>query len=125
MFTNKDSTLSSFVMTIATNLVPDNITNSTLNITNSPDGFVNQFQFANDGSFNFNGSPSGNYTYTTYSPAGAMFQVNFTNAPIFNDWLQLNFKATNSGIFFVNEFTNDVFTNLVFSDSVGGTFNLH
>jgi hypothetical protein len=121
MFTNEDSSLSSFVMTTATNFVPATITDTTLTITNSPDGFVNQLQFTNDGSFYFNGSLSGTYTYTIYSPAGAMIQATFTNAPVQYDWLQLNFKTTNSGSFFVNEF-NDT-TN--FLDNVGGDFDLH
>ena len=124
LFTNEDGTFSTFVLTSVTNLVPASLTNTTLNLTNNPDGFFNQIGFLNDGSFTFNGVTNGFFTSTNYSPGGALVNISFTDTngvATGYDWLQLNFKSAGSGTFFVNEFgTNDDF-----QDSVSGNFKLH
>ena len=122
-FTNDDSTFSSFIMTTATNLAPDNITNFTLTINYNGSG-SDKLQFANDGSLILDSQPGGNYAYAPFSPGGSMIQLsintnNFSGSNPF-DWLQLNFKTTNSGNFFLNTYDSD--TN---NDSPSsGTFNL-
>jgi hypothetical protein len=124
LFTNNDGTISTFAMNSVTNLAPASITNTTLNLTNNPGGFINQLQFASDGSFTFNGVTNGTYAYTNFSPGGAMVNIDFTDtngiATSF-DWLQLNFKSPGTGNFFVNEF--DATNN--FLDNVNGSFGLH
>ncbi len=122
-FTNEDGTFSSFVMTSVTNLAPASVTNTTLNLTNSSSGYVNQIRFLGDGNFTFNGATNGFFTVTNYSPGSLMVNINFTDASNVVtgvDWLQLNYKSAGSGNFFVNEFTNNVF-----EDNLGGTFGLH
>ena len=100
-FTNEDSTFSSFVMTTAVHLAPQSLTNLTLTI-NYDGGGSGSLQFTNETIFNFNGSPDGTYNYSTFSPGAAMLHLNVTAGYL--DWLQLNFKTTNSGNFYGNEF---------------------
>ncbi len=120
LFTNADGTISTFVMTTATNLAPATITNTTLSL-----GFFSNIHFAGDGSFvyyNFPFSYPGTYTYAPYSPGSGMIQLAYGTTNITGlDWLQLNFKATNSGNIFWNQFNSE--TN--FLDHYSGTFSLH
>ena len=119
LFTNNDGTVSSFVMAAATNLAPASLTNTSFVLTNSGSGGADLFQFTN-GVFILDYSPAGTYTYTPFSPGGAMVQLNFYPY-YFSDhyWVQLTFKTTNSGVFNANAF--DANTNLL--DTFGGTFN--
>ena len=116
-FTNEDSTLSSFIMTTVTNLVPTSFSNLTLTI-NYHDGSAIILKFTNDTSFNFNGSPDGTYSFNTFSPGTTMIHLNVTAGYL--DWLQLNFKTTNSGNFYGNEFDSSTNNGSPYS----GTFNL-
>lgn len=121
LFTNDDGTVSSFVVTTATNLVPDSITNIALLI-----GFYNvndaTIQFTNDGSFVYTvynnpyipNSYFGTYTYTPFSPGAAMVQLTYldtSNNVAGRDWLQFNFKSTNTGNAYWSQF--DTSTNYV------------
>jgi len=118
-FTNEDGTFSGFVMTTAANFAPASLTNTTLSV--SDDG-VDTLQFASDGSFQLDSVQAGTYTYAPYSPGGAMVRLTLnTNGYEGLDWLQLNFKTTNSGNIFLNTFNTE--TNNGASSS--GTFNLH
>jgi len=135
LFTNDDGSISTFVVTSLTNLVPASIASNTLNITYvyylygifAQNG-TNQFQFDPDGNFSFNSTndtPSGTYSYTPFSPTAAMIQLNFiTNGVGTNgtelDWLQLNFKTTNSGNYYDSQF--DAETN--FLGNAGRTFTI-
>jgi hypothetical protein len=110
-------------MTSVTNLVPENVTNFSLTL-NYSDGGDNKLLFANDGSFTLDSLPGGTYTYSPFNPGGAMIQItldtnSFPNSDPLN-WLQLNFKTTNSGNFFLNLFDSN--TNL--ANSSKGSFNL-
>jgi len=118
-FTNEDGTFSGFVMTTAANFAPASLTNTTLSV--SDDG-VDTLQFASDGSFQLDSVQVGTYTYAPYSPGGAMVRLTLnTNGYEGLDWLQLNFKTTNSGNIFLNTFNTE--TNNGAGSS--GTFNLH
>ena len=129
LFTNDDGTMSSFVMTAVTNLAPASITNLSL-----PIGYGAYIQFTNDGSFVytvynnpihlFSSIYSGTYTYTNFSPGTAMVQLSYlySNTITGLDWLQLNFKTTNSGNILWSQFdTNNDFTDIYYR----GTFTAH
>ena len=123
-FTNEDSTFSTFILTSVTNLAPPALTNISLNI-NYDAGGSDSINLTNDGSFFLSSQPGGTYNYAAFSPGGAMIQLdintnNFANASPYN-WLQLNFKTTNSGNIFLNQFDS----NTNFSSSSSGTFTLH
>jgi len=120
LFTNTDGTLSSFVLTTATNYAPASLTNLYL-----PIGFYANINFTNDGSFVytvynnpfFPNTYSGNYTYTNFSPGTAMVQLSYlnSNAVVGTDWLQLNFTATNSGNVFWSQYdTNGNYVDIYF-----------
>jgi hypothetical protein len=123
IFTNDDRTFSSFVMTPAAQLAPASLTNTTLSV-----GTFYNVQFATNGGFVYNAffsSYSGTYTYTPYSPGGAMVQLTYLDASnnIYGlDWLQLNFSATNSGNIDWNQF--DASTNSL-NDPYSGPFSLY
>ncbi len=127
LFTNGDGTLSSFVMTTASNYAPASITNLTL-----PIGFYANIQFTNTGSFVytiynnpfFPSTYSGNYTYTNFSPGTAMVQLSYlySNTVIGTDWLQLNFKNTNAGNILWSQYdTNNDYVDIYYR----GTFTTH
>jgi hypothetical protein len=120
LFTNGDGTLSSFVLTTATNYAPASLTNLSF-----PIGFYANIQFTNDGSFVytvynnpfFPNTYSGNYTYTNFSPGTAMVQLSYlySNTVVGTDWLQLNFTATNSGNVFWSQYdTNGNYIDIYF-----------
>jgi hypothetical protein len=120
VFTNNDGTISSFILSPATNFVPDSIANTSLTL-----GFLTGFEFSTNGAFTyyqFFNAFSGNYTYTPFSPGAAMVNLTFisdTNI-IGRGWLQLNFQATNSGATYWNEFDSN--TNFLWSS--GGSFSI-
>ncbi len=122
LFTNDDGTISSFAMTAATNFAPASITNATLSLST-----FYSMQFDTNGGFVYNAfisSYSGTYTYTTFSPGGAMLQLTYldvSNNIIGLDWLQLNFKAAGAGNIFWDQFDAD--TN--FLDNYGSSFSLY
>ncbi len=123
LFTNDDGTLSSFVMSTATNFVPARVDSRSFSLRDSSDIYglsISSLQFTNGNEFYFNGTFRGNYDYTVFSPAAAMVQLNFsTNTePPGLDWLQLKFTAATNGSYFVNEF--DTTNN--FQDNAHGTF---
>ena len=120
LFTNGDGTLSSFVMAPATNYAPASLTNISL-----PIGFYANIHFTNDGSFVytvynnpfFPNTYSGNYTCTNFSPGTAMVQLSYlySNTVVGVDWLQLNFKNTNSGNIFWSQYdTNGDYVDIYF-----------
>jgi hypothetical protein len=127
LFTNEDNTFSTFVMSTATNLVPASITNTTLSLRDNDYGYTNILSFADDGTLTIDGSAAGNFTYTPYSPVGAMLRLdlNTTNFTPANDWVQLNFKSAQMGTNYGNAAVNIFDTNSILQDSFGGTFNLH
>ncbi len=124
IFTNNDGTVSSFILSPATNFVPASITNTTLML-----GYLTGFEFSTNGafiyhqfSFPFTSTFFGDYTYTPFSPGAAMVNLTFisdTNI-IGRGWLQLNFQATNSGTTYWNEFDSN--TNFLWSS--GGSFTI-
>ena len=123
LFTNEDGTFSTFAMTSATNYAPASITNLTV-----PVGFFGgSLQLDTNGSFSYFVFPStftGTYTYTPYSPGTAMVQLSYvySNAITGIDWLQLNFKATNSGNIFWSQYdTNNNYIDIYYQ----GTFTAH
>jgi hypothetical protein len=79
LFTNDDGTISSFVMSSATNFPLTSVAGTTLNILESDTYATDTVNLANDGSFNFGDVPVGEFNYATYSPAGAMLQLSVTN----------------------------------------------
>jgi len=113
LFTNGDGTTSTFLMGIATNLTYASISNAVITLNYNGGGGANYFYFDALGTFYvynifFGYQPYGTYTYQVYSPGGAMIHLNYG----YNDWLQINFKSTNSGYFYGNSFdsstNNDV-----------------
>jgi hypothetical protein len=122
LLTNADGTFTTFATTTATNFAPASLTNSTLSF-----GTFYSMQFDTNGGFVYNAffnTFSGNYTYTNYSPGGAMLQLTYldtSNNITALQWLQLNFKATNSGNVYWNQF--DAETNYL--GNYSGAFSLH
>ena len=70
--------------------------------------------------FLFGYIPYGTYIYEIYSSSGAMIHLNAYPNYGFNDWMQLNFKSTNSGNFYDNSFDSNTNNLLPFS----GTFKI-
>jgi hypothetical protein len=122
LLTNADGTFTTFATTTATNFAPASLTNSTLSFST-----FYSMQFGTNGGFVYNAffnTYSGNYTYTPYSPGGAMLQLTYldtSNNITALQWLQLNFKATNSGNVYWNQF--DAETNYL--GNYSGAFSLH
>ena len=121
MLLNRDATISSFALTTATNLAPDIFTNYLASLTFDSGGNNDIYFYGGtiySYNFFFGWQPFGTYTYETFSPGGAMAQLDFNGTG--RDWIQFNFNATNAGSFFANEF--DASTNLL--DTLSGQFNL-
>ena len=121
LFTNGDGTVSTFLMSTATNLVPASITNNAVLTLNYNSGGVNYFGFDDAGNFYiynyiFGYQLYGTYDYEVFNPGGAIIHLYYS----YLDWLQLNFQTTNSGSFYDYDFDSTT-NNLV---PASGTFQL-
>jgi hypothetical protein len=121
LFTNGDGTVSTFLISTATNLVPASITNNAVLTLNYNSGGVNYFGFDDAGNFYiynyiFGYQLYGTYDYEVFNPGGAIIHLYYN----YLDWLQLNFQTTNSGSFYDYDFDSTT-NNLV---PASGTFQL-
>ena len=100
---------------------PDIFTNDIVAL-NFNGGGNNSLLFSGDTCYSFNlffgWQPLGTYTYSIFSPGGAMIQLDFYGTG--SDWLQFNFKSAGAGNFYVNEL--DATNNLI--DTLSGQFQL-
>jgi hypothetical protein len=109
---NRDATVSSFIVTTATNLTPNSITNQYVTLSN--DTSTNYYAFTDNGvlyywfqeiQYYF---PVGTYTYNLFSPGGAMIYLDINSYLLpERDWLQLNFNASGAGAFYKSEFDSN------------------
>ena len=119
VFTNQimsaPTNFGALTLSTAANFAPASMVGKTLNATND-NGVVDVVQFNGDGTFaqvetgsSQPGASSGTYAFTSYSPLGAMIQLNFANPAALAGsvaYMEVIFSDTDSGSFTITDYDN-------------------